>query len=583
MQGTLARSVEILLEHEAQESTRFCDLAISLRVCDVANDGAEPEWVPSTDEELIEVGGRWDRRHKRWAGEAERVRVVRVPRGSDQEQPARWLAEWFRRTGRGARGAHWDEPKTIPGRISVAFRRVWTLMLIGGRRSGKSHLAIVALVMMLVTCPRSIVWAVSPTQEETDELEQAARAIMPARWFSARLAGAGKALQFKLANGSRLLFLSGHKPRSLKRGRCDVALYNEAQNMYRAGWRQLRGAIADKAGIVILSCNPPDAEIGRWITDVFERARAQKIEAEAFTLTAERNPFADWRALQAMALEEDDELTYRREVLGEIVPIGDVVFHAWSDAESIIDAPDPSWVDVTREETKRELGREFDYIVGEDYQATPHMVAILIKLYRDPAGDVIVVIVDELVVEKANENDLVDGLEAKRPEVLSGRWTAAGREDGVGYDPELCGQVVDATGITTQDGAHSKPQKTSADWLRARGWRWLYFPDRNAKRNPEISERCKVTNARLKNAAGKRRMFALRHCLRVHRAMRSWENRGGAPYRKSPYAHVCDAVSYPVFRFFARAKVEIQSAGAYTPSGRLTRRHELALSDDDDN
>jgi hypothetical protein len=73
--------------------------------------------------------------------------VIRVPRGSDQEQPARWLAEWLSRFQKGPSGAHWDEPTEIPGKMSVAFRRVWTLMLVGGRRGGKSHLACVALVM----------------------------------------------------------------------------------------------------------------------------------------------------------------------------------------------------------------------------------------------------------------------------------------------------------------------------------------------------------------------------------------------------------------------------------------------------
>jgi hypothetical protein len=52
-----------------------------------------------------------------------------------------------------------------------------------------------------------------PTQEETDELEQALRSMLPRRWYTDRGGGAGKSLQFRLANGSRLMCLSGHKPR----------------------------------------------------------------------------------------------------------------------------------------------------------------------------------------------------------------------------------------------------------------------------------------------------------------------------------------------------------------------------------
>ena len=571
--SALARSVAILLEEEQEESTALVELHFALVVSNVDTSGPEPKYfegAAAADEELIRVGGVWDRRRKRWSDqEPKSVVLLRIPRGSEQEPAARWAAEWLKRRAAGRRGVHWDD-----------FRRVWTWLLEGGRAGGKSFMAVDLVALYMAMMPRALCWAISPTQEETDELEQAFREAVPSHLFTFRGGGAGKPLQFRMANGSRLLCLSGHKPRSLKRGRVDIALYNEGQNMSRAGWIQLRGAAARTGGLVVIAANPPDAEIGRWIEELHERGRAEKIKVQVHKMTAATMPFVEVKALEDMA-EENDELTYRREVLGEFVPIGDVVFHAWSDAESVIGEPDPRWTDVTREETKRELGREFDYIVGEDYQATPHMVGVIMKLYRDGAGDLVVVIVDEVVVENADENDLVDALEGKRLDVMPGRWTANGRELGVGYDPEACGQVVDATGITTQDGAHSKPQRTSQDWLRARGWRWVYFPDRASKKNPDIVERCKVTNARLKNAAGKRRMFTLRHCVRTIKAMRAWENRGGAPYRKSPFAHVCDGVSYPVYRFFAHQR-KVTNGGGFTQVKRFGRRDEFAALGDVD-
>jgi len=248
--SAIKQSVETLLEAEGDDNRRHVDMAVSFRLCDVELDeNGRARWRKEADEELIEIGGRWDRREKRWSGAANRVRVIRVHRG--QEDAARWLAEWFRRAAQGPKGPHWEAPmRHAP---SVAFRRVWSLLLLGGRRGGKSHLACVALVMFAVMTPRARVWAISPTQEETDELEQALRSLMPRRWYKYRGGGAGKPLQFRLANGARIMCLSGHKPRSLKRGRVDFALYNEAQNMYRAGWIQLRGAIADTAG---WSCSP---------------------------------------------------------------------------------------------------------------------------------------------------------------------------------------------------------------------------------------------------------------------------------------------------------------------------------------
>jgi hypothetical protein len=258
MTSAIKQSVATLLEAEGDDNRRHVDMAVSLRLCDVdSHDNGRARWRTDTDEDLIEVGGRWDRRQKRWSGAARRVRVVRVHRG--QEDAARWLAEWFARAAIGPKGKHWETPmKHAP---SVTFRRVWSLLLLGGRRGGKSHLACVALVMLAVMTPRARVWAISPTQDETDELEQAIKSLMPRRWYKYRGGGAGKPLQFRLANGARIMCLSGHKPRSLKRGRVDFALYNEAQNMYRAGWIQLRGAIVDTGGLVVLAANPPDATV----------------------------------------------------------------------------------------------------------------------------------------------------------------------------------------------------------------------------------------------------------------------------------------------------------------------------------
>lgn len=584
MRGTPhQRYVEILLEHQREASSRYVDLCISLRVCHLDTTGPEPRYLTSTDEELCRIGGRWDRKRKRWAGEARTGVIVRVPQGSDQEQPARWLAEWFRRASRGSKGKHWAEPATIPGRVSVAFRRVWTLMLVGGRRGGKSHLAVVALVMVCVLSPRTWTWAISPTQDETDELEQAIRAFVPRKWFKVRIGKTNKTVIFKFANHSRILFLSGHKPRALKRGRVDLALYNEAQNMYKAGWRQLRGAIADRGGLVILACNPPDAEIGRWIEEVFEQARAKSIAAEAFHLRGSNNPFVSAEALEDMR-REVDEVTARKEIDGEMgVPIGDVVFHGWSDAETVRDVP-PHFIDVTAEVTRKHFGRPFGYVVGMDFQKTPHMCAAIVKLFRDPAdadNEVLAWIVDEVVVENADEDDLVDGLEQlerwlqpieaavlRRAEADTYRgWAAAGDPPGA---PVHCCIVADASGWF-QDGAHQKGRRSDRA-LAARNWSFAFKPQKDSDRNPEISERVKITNTRLKTSSGRRRMFSSKHCLRINRAMRDWENNKttGAPNKHSELAHLCDAVSYIIYRLFGTPKVKGGTPG-YHGAGRFKR------------
>ena len=561
LQGRRALSVAILLEHQGQGGNRYVDMCVSLRLADVEElpDGSK-RWAPGTDEELLRVGGRWDRRRKKWAGEATRAVVLRVHRG--QEAAARWLARWFtcRITGR------WED-----------FRRVWSLLLLGGRRGGKSHLACVALVLYAVAFPRSLVWAISPTQEETDELESAIRAMLPRHWYSYRGGGAGKSVTFRLQSGARLLMLSGHKPRSLKRGRVDFALYNEAQNQHRAGYVQLRGAAADRGGLVVLAANPPDSPIGRWVEEHYEQTKAGKIESECFELSYRDNPWITAGSLEALK-NEVDEVTYAREVEGRMMPIGDVVFHAWADRESWQD-PDPTWEDVTAEFTRKHLGQAFGYVVLMDFQLTPAMVATVGKVFRDPADpeEEILCIVDEVIVEQGDEDELLDGLEA------TGRWTPAGRLNDDGYRgwrvaeddrdrPVHCAVVMDASGFF-QDGAHTKG-KTSSLVLKARRWVHLYTPQKDSDRNPDINERCKTTNARLKAKNGRRRLRVARHCDKTAKAMKLWENRNGFPYRRSMYAHLCDTVSYGVYRFWGRPKVK-RMPGEYIGVRKLSRRAEM--------
>lgn len=531
--SALAKAVATLLEHESVDasSRQHVDTCISLRLADVS----DREWVRGSDEELIEVGGRWDRRAKCYRGEATKVMAIRVHKG--QEAAARWLAEWFRRRRIGPSGPHWGDPEN----------RIWSVLLLGGRRGGKSHLAVVSLVMAAVMMPGSRCWAVSPTQEETDELEVAVRSMLPRHWYSFRGGGAGKSVTFKLANGSRILCLSGHRPSALKRGRCDFAVYNEAQNQTEKGWHMIRGAIADTAGLCVLAANPPDREAGRYIEMVHEQARAHKNAVELFSLTAAENPFVEFEALADMRKDINDELTYRREILGEMIPIGDTVMHAWSDSESVRTVP-ADFVDVTPEFTREKLGRAFGYVVGIDLQQTPHMCAAIFRFYRDPAepGEIIAWVVDEVVVDDADENDLIDALEAKGYR----GWFEPGDDKD---RPTACASVVDAS-AWWQDGAHTKG-RTSDKALRARQWTFLYKPQPDSDKNPEIVERVKATNSRLKTATGRRRMFSAPENTRINRAMRSWENRNGVPSRKSDFAHLGDAVSYVIYRFFGRPKV----------------------------
>jgi hypothetical protein len=527
--------------------SRYIDLAISVQVADVERDASDrPRWVEGSHEQLEQIGGRWDRKRKRWVAGAAPGAILPIIFHRGQEDAARWFVEWLRRYVSG----NWKN-----------YKRAWSVLLIGGRRSGKTHIACAALVLFAVLNPKALIWAVSPTLETGGELEDALKSITPRRWYTCKRAKHGRSVVYRFANGSRILLKSGIKPERLKAGRVDLALLNEAQEMSQRAYVKLRAPIADRGGLVIVTANPPETIVGRWVEDYYNAAHAGSIDAAVFDLDPEKNPWIKHEALTSMAREIDQE-TYDRDVRGLFPPIGDIVFFAWSDRESKRAVPE-GFVNVTRDFTKRHLGRSFDTVAGIDLQQTPHMCAAIIEFYEDPVepGETLAWVVDEVVVDEADEDDLIDGLER------------------AGFDAETTAVVMDAS-AWWQDGAHHKG-KTSDRKFRARGWSNLYRPQKDSDRNPDIVERVKTTNGRLKSATvpataehpaiqGRRRLFVVPNCDRVCKAMRNWEKRNGIPNRRSDYAHIGDAVSYPVFRFFAAPKVK-KKRGEYRGVGRFDR------------
>ena len=575
--ATARRFAAVLAERSQGFGEGIAELGIDLRVCTVVVDAAgAPTWVTSTDETILVVGGRWDRAARAWVEGTEqeppKIAIVRVTRGGAQERAARWLAAWFEAHVSGdwasfiARFGH--------------KRRPWSLLLMGGRRSGKSHIACVALVIYALLYPASIVWAISPTQGETAELERAIKTMLPSAWYRYRGAGAGKVSTFTLPHGGQVLLISGYKPSGLRRGRVDFVLFNEAQNMSQAGYTQLRPAIADTKGLVMLAANPPNRPIGRWVDEHQEGIVAGKIAGAHFDFDPKENPFADYEALETMAAEVDAH-TFDRDILGISRPIGDVVFHAWNNRESIRDVPD-HLVDVTAELTKRELGVAREWVVGMDFQNTP-MVGAVIKFFRDPADptrDVLTWVVGEAVVENATEDDLVDAL------AIADRWTPAGYKAAGGFSSSECAVVMDASGFW-QDGDHSAAKEkrtgpgqrhgqTSELKLRARGWNLLFRPSSDVKSNPRRYPRIQSGNARLQTKDGKRHMFVTPECGDIANAMKRWENRNGVANPRSDFAHAGDAVTYVIYRFFALPPAPPKKPPTYDRVRTSTRADDVA-------
>jgi hypothetical protein len=170
-------------------------------------------------------------------------------------------------------------------------------------------------------------------------------------------------------------------------------------------------------------------------------------------------------------------------------------------------------------------------------------------------------VVCEAVVEDADENDLVNALEEF--ECLEGI-----------KKPGAACAICDVS--SDWQGADRASRNTSWDTLRRRGWRHLFRPDRVQKCNPPILERVKVANALLRSQDSTARLGVHPRRGAVAEAFREYPNtRYGTPPRRSKFAHVVDAATYPLFRLFSPRAALARSEVRRDPHPTTTRGKEF--------
>lgn len=500
--------------------SRYLDLRLDL-VREIHHGGGRFE----DGEVILTAGGVWDRRKKRYARHADTSRIFRCHAG--QMPAATWFASWLEARKRGEHLYELGLPIT-------------DIVFFGGRRVGKSNLAFRLVIAYALAFSRSIGWIVLPTYDDGPEADLELDEAMPAKWY--------RHVQEDhvryLANGSEIRFRSSDDPESLKKGRADIVVINEAQKHKAETFGFVLPAIADRGGLVIMTANPPKNARGEWVAELIEKARAGQINTKIFPMHAKDNPHVDQPVLQSIRSKLDAR-TVARELDGELLPDVNRVIYAYSptwnccevgkiplEGGGFLDVDD----DVTEEFTRRKLGVAVANVHGMDFQVTPFPFSAVAKFFRDPRpgaseDEPIVWFVNEASVDQGDEDQLLDALEAKG---FSG-------DDAV---------VPDATG-EWQNQARDKG-KASLDVLRRRGWRRIFLPDPESKRNPPVDERLITFNSLFCSSTNYRRAFIDPACIKLARAARLWENKNGYPDKRSDHAHPCDGASYLTYRFFHR-------------------------------
>ena len=535
MRSRPADPIESFLDEGGPRSSRYVDLQI--------------DWVRyKSGTHIARHGGRWDRKRKRYTGDAATSRVIEVHAAqiTAVETFDQWLGDQL--AGRDASALNDRIREIIEGELEIdaetgAAIGISELFLSGGRRSGKSVIAEGLATSYAISVPGAIVWTVTPNESFHEEPRQILSALMPAHWYEYL---GDPHFTFEIVNGSQHILRSGHKPTGLKKGKADIVVVNEAQQVPAASYRNARGATIDDGGLTIAAMNPPTlGDVGEWTSDAVAKTEiGQRPGARHLFVDPLDNPHIDVSKL--LALKSSMTLhDWETQIRGRFMAHPGAVLYSWSRSDN--ERAEPDLGDITHEFLTAHEGDRANWnaVASVDVQLYPFISIAVARVFRDPRDPMnpregLLWVRREVALAQADEVDAATELkkfvDPKRTLLIMDatcRWQQAQRD--------LIRQRPNFTG------------KGSMDIFRALGFKHVVPPDRSMKGNPDVLERIRATQQRVKITHGIRGLYAdPNHCPTVIDSAVNWRMKHGKPSRRSDSAHFGDCLGYLVWRFFPR-------------------------------
>lgn len=475
-----------------------------------------------TGETLLFAGGVWDRKKKQYTDR--RPRFIKTILVNESQVPfVRYFALVL---------AALREGRELSESLALA---------VGDRRAGKTFITVICIVAFVLDLPRlrgtsSIAWIVSKSYQERDEIEKTIEDWIPSTWYVPKRA---PEYRYVFANGAKLRNLSAKDPDSLRRGRADCILYNEAQKMSLEALENGIYGTADVGGLALIAANPPRKKIGEWVLRLKEAVDEERIGGVVFfQMSSKDNPNvvkparervgAIIRLLNPRGAQADDE--------GLFLPIGDKAYEKFNGKAHLqplpplaagAEEPAPGELaDVTMEVVRRKLFGKWEYFGGADFQGTPWNAAVVLRAYGDKRYPVYHVIAEFL--KEGWEDELLDEIAFVKT-----------------FTPENLVWVGDASG-TWQDAHHSRG-RVSFDVFKSRRWRivapTLKKSDRGEHpRNPNVLDRVNLVNRLLSED---RLLIDPAACPKLAEALRECDWKNDKPRGK--HAHITDALGYALW------------------------------------
>jgi phage terminase large subunit len=403
-------------------------------------------------------------------------------------------------------------------------------VIVGGRRVGKSRMALMELVKHCLETPGADAWWVAPTWsmsrevgfEEFRDIEDAlAPAIVN---VNATL------MRIRFKNGSVLYFKGGDNEKSLRGRGLTYVVVDEAAFLSQDIWtRALLPALADRKGRALLISTPNGRN---WFYDL---ANYANVENRLWS-------FRHWPSFLNPLITEDElttiaasvsEMDFRQEFLAEFVTRAGMVYDEFSEA-NVIESFAPS------------LG-DFDICLGVDFGfANPTAVAFL--AVHQATGEV--VMFDELYISRAK----IDEIEQIIVAILAKHLL---------YPHDVKYMYTDPSGnATSQDLSDGI---SPVDYLRMSPARW-----RVVNKKSLIAPGLALVRSFIRASNGAHRFFITKNCSEGIRSLSgyAYDHKEGSTIKEEAlkdgiHDHMCDAIRYFFVNHFNQSKWVAESPDNY--------------------
>lgn len=400
-------------------------------------------------------------------------------------------------------------------------------VVVGGRRVGKSKMALQELIRHCLGGPNRTAWWVGPTHTLArevgyDEFRLYQEALKPA------IASVNEALgRVRFKNGSTLYFKGADAERSLRGRGLTMVVVDEAAFVKESVWTQaLMPALADKKGQALLVSTPNGR--GNWL---------YKIASHALSSTDGLWGYWHWPSMlnPVMTPEEMEiqragksDIDFRQEFLAEFVTRGGYVYDEFND-ENVIFAPPGEISSPSAHDHQIFLGMDFGY-------ANPAAVCFMaVDMQTDE-----VIQFDEVYGARMRINEIEAHVVAKlqmhglRPEDVKAVYC----------DP--AGNAEDL-----QQGI------SPVDFLRMSPYRWKVV-----NKKSEIAPGLALVRSFIRTSDGRRHFFVTNNCVKTIESLQgySYDKREGSEVireealKDGKHDHMCDAIRYFFVNRFNQVK-----------------------------